>query len=63
LAASFSFSRKWGGVEVDEGGAAYPVTGYGVGYWLWLVSMMCAFIASLKSSKCGGSGFLDSRIS
>ena len=39
------------------------MTGYGVGYWLWLVSMMCAFIASLKSSKCGGSGFLDSRIS
>src|SRR5215467_8175517 len=36
------------GVEVDEGGGDYPVTGYGVGYWLWLVSMICAFIASLR---------------
>jgi hypothetical protein len=36
-------------VEVDESGSLHPISGYGTGYWLWLLSMagtaLGAFVA------------------
>jgi hypothetical protein len=42
LAAGFLATRAV--MENIESGAPSPVTGYGLGYWLWLGSVLCAVL-------------------
>ena len=48
LAASFLLFRN---VVTNEGGTAAPITGYALGYWLWLASMSCSLLAALSLRK------------
>jgi hypothetical protein len=45
LAASFMLAKT---VMTNEGGVPNPVTGYRMGYWLWLASMVAACVAAFN---------------
>ncbi len=49
LAGSFLFETS---VVTNEAGMSNPVTGLREGYWLWLASMVFAFIAASSHAKC-----------
>jgi hypothetical protein len=49
VGSSFLLVRK---VVTNEAGIPFPVTGYRIGYWLWLSSMATAFVwACLRSLR------------
>ena len=43
LALSFLLSKQ---ILASESGIAEPITGYGIGYWLWLGSTLSALLAA-----------------
>jgi hypothetical protein len=45
LAASFMLARD---VVTNSGGFSFPITGYRMGYWVWLASMTVALIAAIR---------------
>jgi hypothetical protein len=46
IAVSFLFLRD---VVTNEGGVPFPITGYRVGYWIWLSSMILCWFNSLAA--------------
>jgi hypothetical protein len=44
LAASFLLPV---GIKDNEGGVAVSIVSRGAGYWLWLASMICAFVSAM----------------
>jgi hypothetical protein len=54
LAASFLLA---GEVVTNEAGFARPITGYRIGYWLWLASMALACLAALLSTRIDLAGW------
>jgi hypothetical protein len=43
IASTFLAARE---IPMDESGSSRPITGIGLGYWLWLASMAAAIAAS-----------------
>jgi hypothetical protein len=57
IAGAYLFCDK---IVDNEGGVAVSIHGYGPGYWVWLASMMAAFLGAFlpladseKKSECG----------
>jgi hypothetical protein len=42
-----AFSLRPIGIVDNEGGVAVPIVSRGAGYWLWLLSMVCAFASAI----------------
>jgi len=48
IAVSFLSQRE---VMTDARGIVFPITGYGVGYWLWLSGMAVCFLGNVATNK------------
>jgi hypothetical protein len=46
IAISFLFQRT---VVTNEAGIPFPITGYGMGYWIWLSSMVISWFNSMAT--------------
>jgi len=38
-------------VEIDESGSLHPISGYGAGYWIWLLSMAGTALGSFVAIR------------